>query len=142
MVLEELQDFHQCQERTADKTCLFVQYHVQRERDFSFALLFAKRLCFNNVVQGYKAFQVRKEIQVLQALMFLVLQVTKEPRAIQDPLASQDLRVHLDHRAEMAFLDFQVSFLPVDKNQSWTKTKCSLCLDMSVQRASMFILFT
>lgn len=58
--------------------------------------------------QGCKAFQVRKEIQVLQASMFLVLQVTKEPQAIQGPLVSQDLRVHLDHRAGMAFLDFQV----------------------------------
>lgn len=58
--------------------------------------------------QGCRAYQGRKGIQVLQASMFLVLQVTKEPQDIQDPLASQALRVHLDHLAGMEYLDFQV----------------------------------
>lgn len=54
-------------------------------------------------------FQGRKEIQVLQALTFLVLQETKVPQDIQDPLVSQGLRVHLDHLAGMEYPDFQVS---------------------------------
>lgn len=58
--------------------------------------------------QGCRAYQGRKGIQVLQASMFLVLQVTKEPQDIQDPLASQALRVHPDHLAGMEYLDFQV----------------------------------
>lgn len=103
-----------------------------RHTYLSLALLFAKRLCLNDVVQGCKAFQGRKGIQVLQASTFLVLQVTVEPQDIQDPLVSQGLRVHLDHLAGMEYLDFQVSshFLPADKDQTVVTGGCSLCLGM------------